>query len=258
LNLEFLKKIEASIDIFGEVILATMVDHRGSAPQIDGAKVIFTKEGLYWGSIGGGKIEHAVEVKAKEMLEKNEKNHFVKWNLQKDIGMTCGGEVSIFLEKFGKPKLKIAVFGAGHVSQSLIPLLLKLDCEIKCIDPRKDWIDKLPNHKKLKKICIENSKEAVADLEKGTFIISMTQGHKYDVPILQKAFEKASEFPYIGVIGSKQKAQVIKADLRNLGIGEQDLERLFCPIGLDFGSNIPEEIAFSIIGQILTERELCL
>tara|TARA_Y100000590_G_scaffold263893_1_gene296358 strand:+ start:209764 stop:210540 length:777 start_codon:yes stop_codon:yes gene_type:complete len=258
LKIDFIKKMETAIENYGEVVLATMVSHRGSAPQIDGAKVIFTKEGLFWGSIGGGKIEHAVQIKSKEMLEENEANFFAKWNLQKDIGMTCGGEVSIFFEKFGKPKLKIAVFGAGHVSQSLIPLLLKLDCEVKCIDPRVDWIEKLPSHKKLEKVCIENSEDAIASLEKGTFIISMTQGHKYDVPILHKAFLKAADFPYIGVIGSKQKAQVIKADLKELGILEQDLERLFCPIGLNFGSNIPEEIAFSIIGQILTERELCL
>ena len=84
----------------------------------------------------------------------------------------------------------------------------------------------------------------------------MTQGHKFDVPILHEAFIKGESFPYIGVIGSKQKAQVIKRDLLALGVLGRDLERLFCPIGLDFGTNVPEEIALSIAGQILTERDL--
>ncbi len=253
---EFTKKIQEALSEYGEIVLATMVSHRGSAPQVNGAKVIFSKKGLFWGSIGGGKIEFAVEKKSLEMLERKEDNFFATWNLQKDIGMTCGGEVNIFFEKFGKPNLRVAIFGAGHVSQALIPLLLKIDCDIKCIDPRESWINKLPTHNRLEKICIESSADIIRELEAGTFIISMTQGHKFDVPILKEAFKNKDNFPYIGVIGSKQKAQVIKSDLMKEGVLEHDLERLFCPIGLDFGSNIPEEIAFSIIGQILVERDL--
>ena len=79
------------------------------------------------------------------MLEKDDAFDFAEWNLQKDVGMTCGGVVSMFFENMlPKARWKIAVFGAGHVSQELIPLLLKLDCDVSCADPLIYWLNKLP------------------------------------------------------------------------------------------------------------------
>lgn len=248
--------LDSALLQFDEIVLATMVDHRGSAPQVNGAKAIISREGLFWGTVGGGKLELAVIQRAFDLLEAGPATDFFKWNLQTDVGMSCGGEASFFLEKFGRAKFQLAIFGAGHISQALIPMLLKLDCFISCIDSRDEWLDKLPDSSRLQKICLENPCDYISNLPEGCFVLSITQGHKYDVPILQKAFERGDDFPYIGTIGSEQKAQVIKKDLRHLGVNDCDLERLFCPLGLRFGNNIPEEIAFSIIAQLLTERDL--
>lgn len=252
----FLTNLENLLKENSQLVVATMVDHRGSAPQINGAKAIINKEGLSWGTVGGGKIENTVITKAKELLASSDKTSFYKWNLQKDIGMTCGGEVSFFLEKYGEQGLDICVFGAGHVSQELIPLLLKLNCNIVCIDSRKEWLDKFPHNKNLLCLNYDEPADYVDQLSSGSFIISMTQGHSFDLPILKKVFDRETDFPFIGVIGSKQKAQVIKHELHDLGVDQRILERLVCPIGLDFGNNTPIEISFSIIAQILSEREI--
>lgn len=253
--LDAYNELNKALEVHDELVLAIMVDHRGSAPQIDGAKAIISKTGLVYGTVGGGKIEQRVILESIELLSSTVATKFLKWNLQKDIGMTCGGEVSFYIEKYGSAKLDVAIFGAGHVSQALVPLLLKLNCRIKCIDSRPEWLEKLPNSEKLEKVCLETPFEYVSSLKKGSFLISMTQGHSFDLPILEKALKRREDFPYIGVIGSNQKAQVIKADLVSRGFSQCDLEHLICPIGLKFGSNVPEEIAFSIIAQILSKRD---
>lgn len=253
--MDYLQEIQTLLKRYDEIVLVTMVDHRGSAPQVDGAKAVFFEGDLLWGTVGGGKVEEAVKLEAKNLQSSPEKTIFKKWNLQKDIGMTCGGEVSFFFEKLGSEVLNIAVFGAGHVAQALVPQLLKLDCRVTWVDERSEWLDKAKEHPRLKKVLSNDPKSLVSELKTGSFIISMTPGHKFDVPVLEQAFHNGDQFPYIGCIGSNQKAQVIKSDLKKLGIEERDLERLFCPIGLKFGRNIPEEIAFSIVAQIITERD---
>src|SRR5690606_33901033 len=123
------------------------------------------------------------------------------WNLQKDIGMTCGGEVTMFFEVHGqKEKWNIAVFGAGHISQELTRLLLKLDCTLYVADQRQEWLDKLPDEKRLKKFCTGTLKDLVKDLPENTFLASMTMGHASDTPVLLEAL-KTRQFPYVGVVG---------------------------------------------------------
>lgn len=236
-------------------VVATLVKTRGSAPQEVGAKMLIGAEGYLDGTVGGGKVEERVIAHAKQMLKTGEAFDYADWNLQTDIKMTCGGVVSFFFELVQKkPAWEIAVFGAGHVSQELIRTLLKLECSITCADPRLDWLNKLPEHHKLTKIHTEVMKDVVATLKPGTFIASMTMGHAFDVPVLIAAMER-DVFPYIGVIGSDQKAVTIKSDLKNYGIKHDLIEKLFCPIGESLGNNTPAEIAISITAQLIKERE---
>lgn len=252
---KFIKELDYLLEKNTEVVLATMVKHVASAPGVDGAKVIVSKNGLQFGTVGGGKIEERVIDEAKSLLLKKSTTLFITWNLQREIGMTCGGEVSFFFEKFGRSHFEVAIFGAGHVAQALIPLLLKLDIFVSCIDSRKTWLDRLPDTPKLEKVLLDEPATYVDSLSSDTFILSITQGHKFDLPILEKAFNNVSKFPYIGAIGSDKKAQVLKHDLLTLGVNAPDLERLLCPLGQKFGSNSPVEISFSIIAQLLSERD---
>ena len=140
------------------------------------------------------------------------------------------------------------------MAQELIRTLLKLECSITCVDPRGEWLDKLPEHHKLTKIQTESMKDVVATLHPNTFIASMTMGHAFDVPVLVEAM-KRDVFPYIGVIGSEQKASVIRADLKKNGISEEQIQKLHCPIGEPFGNNTPTEIALSIAAQLIKVRD---
>lgn len=234
-----------------DYVQVTLVNVRGSAPQEIGAKMLVNKEGLLFGTIGGGKIEAHCIRSAQNMLESISSSMLVTYNLQTDIGMTCGGEVSLFFETHYFKQWTVAVFGAGHVAQELCRVMQTWSCQVKIFDPRKEWIDKIPNLSHFEKVITENSADHVAGLPKGTYLLSLTQGHSSDVPVLEVALKNHNHFSFLGVIGSSVKADKIKAELRKRNVIESALEHLHCPVGLELGDNSPPEIAISIAAQIL-------
>lgn len=235
-------------------VMVTMTKVIASAPQEVGAKCIVTKDGLFAGTVGGGKVEAAAIKLAQEILTSKDKKEPInlEWNLQKDIGMTCGGVVHMMFEHFPASQWKIAIFGAGHVSQALTRALSKLDCRITVIDERDEWADRLEGVEILK---TANAKEAVSHFDEDTFFISMTKGHAFDVPFLVEISKQFPNAPYVGAIGSKAKSLVIFKDLREQAVSEEFISKLKTPIGLPFGNNTPEEISISIIAQLLTVRD---
>ncbi|MCA9135851.1 MAG: XdhC family protein [Planctomycetales bacterium] len=234
----------------------TLVDIRGSAPQIVGAKAIVTSLGIESGTIGGGKIEAAAIRHAQQLLrcEIGTSCDFVTWNLQTDIGMTCGGEVKLFFEVHGKIDWPIAVFGAGHVAQVLVPMLTQLHCRLTCIDPRADWLAKIPDHPKLVKRCAEHPQDLVAELPPNTFFVLISKGHATDLPVLAQILE-SRDAPYIGVIGSPQKASVLRRELKQMNLPAIKIDSFICPIGLAIGNNTPAEISISVIAQLIQKRD---
>lgn len=237
--------------------MVTLVDAVGSTPQEPGAKMLVTGDGLFDGTIGGGKVEKLAIETALDLLKPQDSTvstRFVEWNLQRDVGMTCGGVVRLYFEAFYTQPWHIAVFGAGHVAQALIRLLIGLECRITCIDPRPQWLDRLPQSPKLTKICSDNMPQEVKHLPNGTFVVLMTMGHATDSPILLEIL-KTREFPYLGVIGSQAKAARLKKDITALGLPANSQEAFFCPIGLPIGRSHPQEIAISVAAQLIQERD---
>lgn len=236
-------------------VMVTLVDVIGGAPQNPGSKMLVTHEGLYAGTVGGGKVEFKAINEAKALLEtRSTKTSFVEWNLKKDVGMSCGGIVRIYFEALHSNPWKIAVFGAGHVANALIPHLLALDCQVQCVDPRKEWLSKLPQSRKLKITHTEDMVSEVKHLDPDTFVLLMTMGHSSDLPILLEIL-RTKKFPYLGVIGSRAKAARIKKDIEEANLPPSCKEAFYCPVGLDLGNNHPHEIAISVIAQLLQERD---
>jgi xanthine dehydrogenase accessory factor len=237
-------------------VLVTLVDALGSTPQDAAAKMLVTADGLHSGTVGGGKVEAAALKLALEVIEKGDtKPRFVSWTLKGDVGMTCGGSVKFYFEPhFGRGSWTIAVFGAGHVSQALIPVLIPLTCRITVTDSRSEWLDRLPRAPNLKVVHAQAPDSLVPLLPDNAYIVVMTMGHATDRPILRRALNER-EFPFIGVIGSEAKAHVLRSELVADGLTAERAAQFKCPIGLDFGTNHPHEIALSIAAQLVTERD---
>lgn len=183
-------------------VMVTMTGARGSSPQDPGAKILVTKKGLYAGTVGGGKVEMASIKKAQEILESHSQlaPELVTWNLQKDIGMSCGGEVSFLFEHFMFTHWPIVIFGAGHVAQALTRVLSKLNCHVTCVDSREDWIAKLEGVNTLHH---PTPKDTVSSFNPKSFFMCMTMGHAHDVPILFEISKHAPDCPYVGVASLK-------------------------------------------------------
>ncbi len=238
-------------------VLVTLVEARGSVPQDTGAKMLVTASGLHSGTVGGGRVEAQALALAQEVLANNEGTpRFVSWTLKGDVGMTCGGAVKLYFEPHpaGGASWTIAIFGAGHVAQALVPVLAPLPCKLVCIDMRADWLARLPRARNLTVMHLADLALAVDTLPADAFILCMTQGHKTDRPILHRALATKT-FPFIGVIGSDSKAAVLRRELLADGLAPALVEKFHCPVGLDFGTNHPHEIALSIAGQMLTKRD---
>ena len=236
------------------LVAVTVVDTVGSVPQDRGAKMIVTAEGLHFGTVGGGKVETKAIEEARRMLEGGEPTKFVQWSLQRDVGMTCGGAVKLYFEAHNAQRWQIFVFGAGHVANALLTLLVHFDCHITCIDPRPEWLSRLPQSPKLTTIQSSDMPSLVKTLPPDAFVILMTMGHTTDKPILLEIL-RSRDFPYVGVIGSDSKAAVLRRDIDEAGLPEEAKRAFYCPIGLDLGSNHPYEIAVSAVAQMIGIRD---
>ncbi len=253
-------------------VCVTLVQAMGSTPQDAGSKMLVTAEGLVSGTVGGGKIEHKAIQHAQEMLKGSRIQDagcgedgprpqspasctLLEWNLKRDVGMTCGGSVKLFFETYNHSDWRIAIFGAGHVASAVVECVRPLDCHVTCIDPRPEWLDRIPARSRLRKIQMDEPRAFVAELPPDSFVVCMTMGHATDRPILAEIFRQGRTFPFLGVIGSKAKRTVLVKELTAAGIAPETAEQFHCPIGLELGTNQPGEIAISVVAQLIQERD---
>ncbi len=233
-------------------VVVTLVEATGSTPADTGAKMLVTANGLEIGTVGGGRVEAKAIEEARAILEQRGGCKLVDWSLKADVGMTCGGRVKLFFEPVGVADWPIVVFGAGHVTQALAAILVRLPCHPTCIDPRPDWLAKLPRG--VRAIATVDPPAEVERLPNKAFVLAMTQGHKSDLPVLVRLFEQERTFPYVGVIGSNAKAAVLRKELNAAGVPAERAV-FHCPVGLPIGTNHPAEIAVSIAAHLLQVRD---
>jgi len=247
--LQTMLQLEESGESF---VCVTLAEARGSVPQEPGAKMLVTGSGAVCGTVGGGRVEEAAIQRARALLAAPPgiSCELVEWNLQKDIGMTCGGVVTCFFEAFRPRSWNIVIFGAGHVARELTRVLSNLHCRITVFDTRPALLAQLPITPRLQTRLVEPLENAASEVPEGAFVAVMTQGHRTDKPILERLL-KTRSFPYLGVIGSASKAAVLRRELREAGIAGPSFR---CPIGLPLGKDTPEEIAISIAAEMLQVR----
>jgi xanthine dehydrogenase accessory factor len=242
-------------------VSVTLVETVGSTPSDAGTKMLVDETGLVFGTVGGGRVENKAIGHAQSLLGAGDASPsctLIEWNLQRDVGMTCGGVVKLLFEPYNFRDWRIVVFGAGHVAQALVRLLLLLECRIVCIDPREDWIAKLPPSPKLRAVVLAEPREFVGQLRTSDYVLCMTMGHKTDRPILQAILERRLEPFYLGVIGSQAKRKVLVRELTESGITAELAENFRCPIGLALGTNQPGEIAVSVAAELIQCRDAAL
>ncbi|MGJ8642455.1 MAG: xanthine dehydrogenase accessory protein XdhC [Luteolibacter sp.] len=237
-------------------VLITVAASRGSTPAPAGQKLITTSAGLHSGTVGGGKIEaRALSHAATLLSKKSTLTDLQTWNLQRDIGMTCGGEMTLLFEVYRPtPTWHIAIFGSGHIVQALAPVLSSLPCRIDIIDTRAEWLSKLPTFSNITTHLVTTHTEALHLITPETQALSITQGHSTDLPILASILEQHPQISFLGTIGSASKRATLTRELRETGTPPELIEKIHCPLGLPIGDNTPAEISISIAAQLLQQK----
>ena len=252
---QLLSLYQAKID----AVLVSIVEVRGHAPRASGAKMIVTNDAV-WGSIGGGNIEHWAMKEARDMLRSGVRGpqlHSQKLNPESgQYGVQCcGGEVRLLLEPHQNQRPCILLFGAGHVARELIRIAQHLPWEIHCVDSRSELLDTLDTPKTAELLLHKHhsiAPEAVLTEMAGIdFAYIMTHDHAEDLAVLERLLRQDKK-PFIGLIGSSVKWSHFQRKLLALGLEEEDLASVHCPIGISgIAGKSPSEIAIAVVAEIL-------
>lgn len=234
-------------------VLVTVAATDGSAPREAGTKMVVTPDDTI-GTIGGGTLEfRAIEI-ARHMLDTRQGPSLRKFPLGPSMGQCCGGTMTLLFEPQRPDLFTVALFGAGHVGKAVVQVLSALPCRIRWFDPRPDeFPDHVPPGVSVE---VTNAPEReIAALPDDAWILVMSHSHALDLGITAKALQE-NRFAYVGLIGSETKRARFVKRFRELGLDEQQIARLTCPIGIDgVNGKHPGEIAIATAAQLLRLRE---
>ncbi len=229
--------------------LATVTRTSGSTPQVLGARLLLRRDGSRVGTVGGGAIEEAVLEQLQECLG-DRTARSKSWDLIRDLGMCCGGRMEVFMEAIeGTPRL--IVLGAGHVAQATAPLAARVGFAPVIVDAREEFNDeaRFPMCKRV----LKEPREAVTELcpSPQDWLLIVTHDHRLDEEALE-CFG-AQPHAYLGMIGSRRKIARVLQRLQARG-RLPDLSHVYTPVGLDIGAVTPDEIAVSVVAELIALR----
>ena len=253
------------MDIYEEIVelrqqgrrcaLATIVAARGSIPSFESAKMLVRDDGTIVGTIGGGCVEAEVWQAAQEVMlqEKPRTLTFdLNHNPKYDSGLVCGGTLEVYVEALVPPP-PLYIFGAGHVAHNLYKVARLASFSVTVIDDRESYANR-ERFPEAKEIYADDFEAVMAQLapSDSAFIVIVTRGHKDDMKVLRWAVNTPAR--YIGMIGSRRKVISIYRELQKEGIPQQMFERVYAPVGLEIGAVTPEEIAVSVVAEMIAIR----
>ena len=251
-------------------VVAEVIETQGSAPRKRDAVLLMNFEEKTWGTVGGGLIEAETEKRCKEQLKTKEKLRVYEFILDEEaegegaLAMGCGGDATIriryvdpadpgdFVEEF-KSSTQAYVFGGGHVALALDPVLRHIDFDTTIIDDRAEYAN-AERFPKSRVIVCDTFDHCFDEIEpdEDSFFIIVTRGHRGDLQVLRQALRKPHA--YLGMIGSHHKNKILMDKLLSEGFSQEELDRVYTPIGLSIKSETPEEISISIAAEMIMVR----
>jgi xanthine dehydrogenase accessory factor len=253
------------MDVFEELVrlrklgrkcaLATIVEVGGSIPSYQSAKLLVREDGSMVGTVGGGCVEAQVFTAAREVMETG-RPKLLNFNLGQDVayesGLICGGQVDIFVEPI-LPQPQALIFGAGHISKSLSKVASLAGFATCVIDDRESYANR-ERFPEADEVLAGEYEELFPRLavNEGSYLIIVTRGHQDDLRVLRWA--AATPARYVAMIGSKRKVLTVVKELEKEGVPREALERIHAPMGLEIGAVTPEEIAVSVVAEMIAVR----
>ena len=234
-----LRRLTELVEAGREAVLCTVVDEQGSTPRGRGAAMLVLPDGSAEGTIGGGVTEHHVIERARAMMREGLAAELYRESLSATEaaleGAACGGDVSVYLERYGRSP-EVVIFGAGHVGRALARLVYDTGMPVLTWDERAEFAngESIPWGRTL--ACPLNE---VFDRALDAEVVKLLEGRKC---------------AYIGMIGSRRKIAYVRERLIQDGLAPDQIDRIYQPIGLPIRAETPEEIAVSILAEIVAAR----
>lgn len=240
----------------GAAALATVIGTLGSTPGKSTMKMLVWPDGRILGSVGGGCVEAEVIERAQVVMSAERSQRFavdLNENDNPETGLVCGGRVEIFIEPITMPS--VFLFGAGHVGRAICAIGAPAGFRFVVVDDRQVFVDAERFPLAAERIGAP-WQEALAGLTIGSqdFVLIMTRGHKDDMAVLRELHTYQAMPRYLGMIGSKSKLKVLRGHLLAAGVDPAFLARVRTPIGLDIGARSAEEIAISVMAELVAIR----
>ena len=231
-------------------VLATIIEPGESELQV-GAKLLIELDGNTIGTLGNATIDKLVNEKATDILSSHRAQTFY-FSSNQLAERSSLEAASIYLEAIESKPIFIVV-GAGHIGQFLTKFAALLRFHVVVIDDRTEFanLDNLPDADEI--ICEDFEKALKAyPLGNNTSVVMVTRGHKQDELSLRCCLERGAD--YIGMIGSKRRTTAVLEHLHTEGFSLEELAKVRTPIGIDLGGETPEEIALSIMAEVVMLR----
>jgi xanthine dehydrogenase accessory factor len=253
------------MDLYDEIVrlrklgqkcaVATIVQVNGSIPSYESAKILVREDGSFMGTVGGGCVEAEVWNAAREVIE-TEKPRHLSFSLGQDAaydeGLICGGQLNIFVEPV-IPQPHAFIFGGGHVSKSISKVATIAGFSTVIVDNREAFAN-AERFPEAEATYAEEYEEVFPKLpvNSTSYLIIVTRGHRDDMRVLRWAVNTPAK--YIAMIGSKRKTISVVHELEKEGIPREAFEKVFAPMGLEIGAETPEEIAISVVAEMIAAR----
>jgi len=253
------------VDLYEEIVrlrklgqkcaVATIVQVNGSIPSYESAKLLVREDGSMMGTVGGGCVEAEVWNAAREVIASEQPRH-LSFSLSTDVvydnGLICGGQLNVFVEPI-IPQPAAYIFGAGHVSKSISKVASLAGFATVVIDDRDTFAnaDRFPEAVQIHAGEYETVFEKL-EVRDTSFVVIVTRGHRDDMRVLKWALGTPAR--YLAMIGSKRKTLSIMKELEKEGIPGEAFDRLHAPMGLEIGAVTPEEIAISVVAEMIAVR----
>jgi len=255
MNREVFAAVADALERGEAAALVTIVATHGSTPQRVGAKMLVYADGRIVGTIGGGCYENDAFWKAREAIA-NRRPQLLHYELADDFaqetGLICGGQMDVYVEPI-EPSPELYIIGAGHVGFHLARLAHEVGFRVTVVDDREKFAnaERFPT---AEEVVVDDipSWVARAHLPPHSYAVIVTRGHTNDLEALRAL--APHELRYLGLIGSRAKVARIFDALKTDLMPDEQLQRVHAPIGLDIGAVTPQEIAVSILAELIAVK----
>jgi xanthine dehydrogenase accessory factor len=230
--------------------MATIIERHGSTPSTPGQKIWVGADGSCVGTVGGGAVERELLVALSNLASAEGGRHELRtFKLGTELGMCCGGTVVALIEPIAG-LVPCLVVGGGHVATALAPLLARVGFAVTVVDTRDAW----GREGRIEGVtCVVGDYDDVGKtLPSSAAFLVMTHDHALDQEAIEWGLRRG--FAFVGGVGSRAKAQRTRDRLSAKGFAAGDVERIRMPLGIAIGARLPDELAVSIVSELIAWR----